>query len=109
MIQLTGRQEYIAPNRCKEVIMQLLAENAEEHERMLGGIKDWEIQDEEIFEELRIDAEEMSILLMKRISQFTSFRLRTEEGKAVTKSRKLKVNITDIEEAYTEIQMERQK
>ena len=65
MIQLTGRQEYIAPNRCKEVIMQLLAENAEEHERMLGGIKDWEIQDEEIFEEDDLSVLKLSSLVLK--------------------------------------------
>lgn len=109
MKSLTGRQEYIAPERSKHVIQALLAKNAIENERILGGITEWDIKDEAIYEELRMDAEETAIWLMKRISQFARFRLRTDEGKAPAKSRKLQITINDIEEAYTEIQMERQK
>lgn len=109
MKKLTGRQEYIPPERCKQVVDFLLKENAIQNERMLGGITDWKIEDDDIYEELRLEAEEMAIWLMDRTFRFAKFRLRTEEGKAQPKSRKLVVSVKDIDDAYTEIQMEKQK
>lgn len=106
MNHLTGRQEYISPNTNRHIVDSLLESNAAENERILGKQCKWEIEHDDLYEELRLDAEEMAIWLMQRISQFARFRIRNEKG---NKSRKLHATVQDINDAYNAVQMERQK
>lgn len=111
MNQLTGRQVYVAPDTNRRLIHLLLKKNAQENERILGKQKEWVLEHEDLYEEIRLDTEELAIWLMKRVAEFTKFRIRNEEGKAATKTRKkvLKVTEQDLNNAYDAVQMERQK
>jgi hypothetical protein len=102
-----GREEYIKVADNTRVIERLLMQNTGEHTRMLGA-KEYEITDESVYEELRLETEEMAMWLMKRSSEFAKFRTKKEESGGEKKAT-IQMTEEDLNNAWDAIQMEEQK
>ena len=107
--RLTGTQEYITPANNERVVNHLAQVNHTLHDRLLRE-HEWSI-DEDVFEMLRIDNEELLLWFLKRISQFASFRAQKtqETTKGGRNPQYIKVTEEDVNNAWDAIQLEKLK
>ena len=107
--KLTGTAQYISPENNKRVVNKLLKANAELHDRLLTK-HEWFV-DEDVYEKIRVDNEELLLWILKRTSQFALFR--AQKSQETTKGGKRPQLVTPTEEdlnnAWDTIQMDRQQ
>ena len=102
-MKLTGAKEYISPAQNKKVVDSLIKVNCDLHDRLLTP-HEWTVE-ERVYETLRIESEEMAILIMQRIAQFAKFRTKNEPKKKSKK--RVRVVADDLNNAWDSIQMDR--
>jgi hypothetical protein len=108
-MKLTKAATYIDPTDNETILNLLLRQNCEVHEKLLTPSKDWSIEPV-VMEEMRIDSEELALLMMRRTRQFAEFRTReVKKQKKSNRTKRIRVEEEDVNLAWESIQMDRTK
>lgn len=107
-MKLTKAATYIDPADNEAILNSQLRQNCEVHEKLLSPSNEWTIEPA-VMEEMRMDSEELALLLMRRTRQFAEFRTREVKKKKSHRTKRIRVEEEDVNLAWESIQMDRTK